>query len=113
MVKSGEVIWEQPKENPKSTGRPSPRQVFGRDRSGSPLITPSPDQSVSQSGIEPPGTRSSTVISQPACWAIHCDTPRSAPRLNDVADSTTIATSRAESPVGAALVRMCIGIPIS
>lgn len=25
MVKSGEVIWEQPKENPKSTGRPSPR----------------------------------------------------------------------------------------
>jgi hypothetical protein len=30
----------------------------------------------------------------------------------DVAASTTIATSRAESPVGAALVRMCIGIPI-
>jgi hypothetical protein len=42
--------------------------------------------------------------------AIYCYGP---PRLNDVADSTTIATSRAESPVGAALVRMCIGIPIS
>ena len=48
----------------------------------------------------------------PVCWAVHCDTPRSTTRLNDVADSTTIATSRAESPVGAALVRMCVGIPI-
>ncbi len=44
-----------------------------------------------------------------ACWAIHCETPRSTPRLNAVADSTTSATSRAESPVGAALVRMYIG----
>jgi hypothetical protein len=52
------------------------------------------------------------VISHPDRWTIHCDTPLSTPRLNDVAASTTIATSRAVVPACAALERLRIGITV-